>query len=62
MVRGRDPEVIEEAGRHQRVVVLTRMDDELLDTDPLTGAHHGRELGEIRARADDVKKSQENPK
>jgi hypothetical protein len=54
-VRRRNAEVAEEPPRHRVIVVLSGMDDELLDPAPDARAIHGSELGKIRPGAYDVK-------
>jgi len=58
VVGGRDAEIVEEAGRHQRVVVLACVDDDLFHSDTTAGTQDGGELGKVRSRPDDVEKSQ----
>ena len=55
-IRLRQSEVAEERVRHLRVVVLPRVHDERreLARAPPHRLHHGRDLHEVRTRADDV--------
>lgn len=58
-IRGRNAEVTEEGARQLVVVVLARVDDDLVRVECRRGPVNRRQFGEVGARTNDVKKTHE---